>query len=372
MTHLLRLTILAAGVIAIGSCANQQQSRNRVDPDVARARIAALIPAKTASRDAWAADIFTAFESLKIEPSKENACAVIAVIQQESTFRVDPTVPGLPGIARREINARADRLGIPDALVSAALRMRSPDGRTYEERLAAANTEKALSEIFEDFIGSVPLGTKLFADWNPVRTGGPMQVSVAYAERHSKEKRYPYPVPESIRREVFTRRGGLYFGIAHLLDYPAPYRVMVYRFADFNAGHYASRNAAFQNAVNAAGRKKLALDGDLLIHDGGTSNTEQAVRELGPRLELSDAQIHRDLEKGGQEGFESTRTWKRVFELADQARPKPVPRAMAPRIRLESAKITRKLTTDWFANRVNGRYDQCLTRGASPRKVRNP
>jgi len=35
-----------------------------------------------------------------------------------------------------------------------------------------------------------------------------------------------------------------------------------------------------------------------------------------------------------------------------------------PQIGLHSPKITRKLTTDWFANRVEGRYQTCLRRMA--------
>src|SRR5262249_59461507 len=116
---------------------------------------------------------------------------------------------------------------------------------------------------------------------------------------HTKEKRYPYPMPGSVRDEVFTRRGGLYFGIAHLLDYPAPYDDMLYRFADYNAGHFASRNAAFQNAVSIASGTPLTLDGDLLIEGSSAtepSNTELAVRKLRGRLELSDREIRSDLE----------------------------------------------------------------------------
>ena len=36
--------------------------------------------------------------------------------------------------------------------------------------------------------------------------------------------------------------------------------------------------------------------------------------------------------------------------------------AMLPRIRLHSPKITRKLTTEWFAKRVNQRYQRCMRR----------
>src|SRR5689334_4698128 len=198
-------------------------------------------------------------------------------------------------------------------------------------------------------IDRVPLGRTFFAEQNPVRTGGPMQVSVAFAIAHAKTKRYPYQVVESVRDEVFTRRGGMYFGIAHLLDYPVSYSDMRYRFADFNAGHYASRNAAFQNAVSKLARKPLALDGDLIIYGSpDASRTELAVRSIAARLDMNERDIRSDLQLSREQQFEDTRLYKRVFELLGSA-----PRAMIPNINLKSPKIKRKLTTEWFATRVN-------------------
>ena len=355
-------SLALAAAIAVVSCTSAPRGP-AIDPDVARAGIERHLPPKLENRDAWAADIFAAFEALGIPPSDQNSCAVVAIAQQESTLRVNPAVPGLPAIARKEIETRASGHHIPLILVNGALSLGSPNGKSYNERLDAAKTEKDLSDLYEDFIGMVPLGKRLFGELNPVKTAGPMQVGVAYAEQHVKEKRYPYPMAGSVRDEVFTRRGGLYFGIAHLLDYPAPYDDMLFRFADYNAGHFASRNAAFQNAVSVASGTALALDGDLLIEGGSASeasNTELAVRKLRGRLDLSDGEIRSDLEVGEREGFEKTKVYTRVFALADKKRAQPLPRAMLPQIRLQSPKITRKLTTEWFARRVNERYQRCL------------
>lgn len=40
-------------------------------------------------------------------------------------------------------------------------------------------------------------------------------------------------------------------------------------------------------------------------------------------------------------------------------------RQAMPQIDLKSPKITRKLTTEWFARRVEGRYRSCLSRAES-------
>jgi hypothetical protein len=354
--------------VALASCATPQRPRapQRPASDV-RAQLTQLLPKTLADREGWAADIQSAFETLDVPPSTENLCAVLAVTEQESTFSANPAVPGLGRIARGEIDRRAARHKIPKFLVSAALKLRSPNGKTYGERIAAVRTEKELSDLFEDFIGKVPLGQRLFGDANPVRTGGPMQVSIAFAEQQARERAYPYDGDGSIRHAVFTRRGGLYFGTAHLLDYPSSYDRHLYRYADFNAGWYASRNAAFQAAVTAASGVPLALDGDLVLHANRGSDetigaTERAVRSLGRKLDMSDAAIRRALEQGDRFDFERSELYDRVFALAERAQGRPLARAVVPRITLDSPKITRKLTTEWFATRVQERYRKCIAK----------
>ncbi|MCW7536870.1 DUF1615 domain-containing protein [Aquabacterium sp. A7-Y] len=338
-----------------------------VRPADARALIVSLLPPGIPDRAGWATDLHAALTTLELVPSSDNICAVLAVTEQESTFQVDPPVPRLAEITWQEIDRRAERIGVPALVVRTALRLASPDGRSYAARIDAARTEKELSRIFEDFIGMVPLGRRLFGDYNPVRTGGPMQVSIAYAEHHAAARPYPYPVDDGLRNEVFTRRGGLYFGTAHLLDYPVDYDRMLYRFADFNAGHYASRNAAFQHALSIATGIPLVLDGDLVRHgdegsDRRPGSTESAALSLGPRLDLGAAAIRRALEQGQGPGFERTALYREVFALAERAEGRALPRAVLPRIALQSPKITRKLTTEWFASRVEARYRRCLAR----------
>jgi hypothetical protein len=330
--------------------------RQAIKPITGSALVVHLLPAGIDDKSGWAEDIQAAMTRLGIEQSAVNICAVVAITEQESGFRADPPIPGLAYIAGRELERRRELARIPPFVLEVALALPSSDGRSYRERLKLASTERQLSEVFDDFARRMPLAKSFFAEQNPVRTGGPMQVSIQFAQAHAAAHPYPYSRSASIRDELFTRRGGLYFGIAHLLHYPAPYDDPLYRFADYNAGRFASRNAAFQQALSEASGVALALDGDLL------SLTEQAALRLAGRLKLTAAGIRRDLALGASAQFEHTPLYAAVFALADRAHGKPVPRAVVPEIALSTAKTTRKLTTDGFAKRTAARYLACLGR----------
>ena len=340
-----------------------------------QARVLELLPPTVVrDRKGWAADIAVAFPALRLAPTDENYCAAIAVIEQESGFQADPVVPGLARMAQREIENRRQRYGIPKLALDAALARTSPNGKTYKRRLDTLRTEREMSALYEDMIAELPGGSLLLSGYNPVRTGGPMQVSIAFAEAHASRTPYRGPAASNLRKAVFTRHGGVHFGIAHLLDYPVAYRDPIYRFVDFNAGHYASRNAAFQQAVARLAKKPLVLDGDLLRYENGrpsanASATQNAVLALARRLKLDTAEINAGLRREKTEAFVRTAVYQRVFALADRSFGGRVPREAMPRIDLKSPKIQRKLTTEWFAKRVKMRYGHCMTRAANTKQA---
>lgn len=323
-----------------------------------------LLPASVRDKAGWSQEIVGAFTGLHLPYRADLLCAAMAVIEQESTWQADPVVPGLGEIVWKKIAEKAGGV-IPVAALKVAFLKPSATGESYTSRIDRLRTEKEMNALFEDMVADarrlgLPVNMK-----NPIRTGGPMQVSVEFAEEHVRAKGYPYPRKGSWRDEVFSRRGGLYFGIANLLDFPADYPDMRYRFADFNAGRYSSRNAAFQAAVSRLSGMKLSLDGDLLIYRDGapsssTSSTQLALERLEGRLGMSRAEVSRDLRLEKTPAFSQSALYQKVFALAGGH----AARAVMPQIQLVSPKITRKLTTEWFADRVDGRYKACLAREA--------
>ena len=115
---------------------------------------------------------------------------------------------------------------------------------SYGERLDGVKTEMQLSDLFEDFIGRVPLGRTFFADRNPVRTAGPMQVSIAFAESLASGSRIRIRCPDPCAARYSRAAAACTSASRTCSIISAPYDRYLYRFADFNAGRYASRNAA--------------------------------------------------------------------------------------------------------------------------------
>jgi Protein of unknown function (DUF1615) len=328
--------------------------------------IQSRLPQNVRDAEGWSRDIMTAFMALNIPATDENLCAAIAVIAQESSFQAEPVVAGLPRIVEAELEKRRDQFHIPNAVLDAALSIKSPNGKTYRERIRTLRTENDLNRLYDDMISELPLGKTLLGNRNPIKTGGPMQVSVAFASEQMKAAPYPYPDPRSLRDEVFSRRGGLYFGIAYLLGYPAHYDHMLYRFGDYNAGHFASRNAGLQKTIAQLTDQPLATDGDLLRYDGGKpsrtpSETLNALVSIKDLLGLSEAGIQEDLLKEKTVDLERTLTWQRLDALA-KIKGKSLPKAQLPEIRLLSPKITSGLTTAGFARKVDARYGECMGR----------
>src|ERR1035438_10872990 len=98
---------MGIAALAAGCVGARPSSPVPVSPSQPRAVIERAIPQSVPDRAGWAADMYAGFAALAIPPTHENVCAVVAVIEQESSFRVDPGVPNMDAIAWREIDTRA-------------------------------------------------------------------------------------------------------------------------------------------------------------------------------------------------------------------------------------------------------------------------
>ena len=333
-----------------------------------------VLPPQIPDRRGWAEDIAVSFAALGIPAQAHKVCALAAVIEQESTWQADPPVANLGRVAQQELEKKRERLGIPKLVFDLALDKQSRTGQSYRQRLQRLRTEQELSNLFEDMASEIPFGKRLFEGQNPVRTGGSTQVSISFAAEQMRQRAYPWQPAGSAREEVFKRRGGVYFGAAMLLDYPVSYNRMIYRFADYNAGRYSSRNAAVQTLLGQLTGRGLVPDGDLLRYSGEVaqppaSHPSEAWRALEALqfLGLGSKLVAQDLMLEKQHEFEQTATYLKLYELAQRKGLSPE-RERLPDIQLNSPKITRKLTTAWFAERCEVRYRACLAResGSTP------
>ena len=86
------------------------------------------------------------------------------------------------------------------------------------------------------------------------------------------------------------------------------------------------------------------------------------MRTLASKIDMDERTIRQSLSRAGRLDFDDSDLVERVYALAEVRAGKPLPRALVPGIKLQSPKITRNLTTAWFATRVDGRYQRCMQR----------
>lgn len=334
----------------------------------------------------WATDILWSLEFSGIPHTPENACALIATVDQESNFKANPPVEGL---GRRSLAALHARLQGSDfkSLVLRSLFAVDPSiKKNLVSRLRRARTERDIDIAYRKLIGEIltvetiiqldseyGLGAAEYLEsQNEITTIGSMQVSVVSALEH--ERRYlarPLYLEDiyRVRDYLYTRRGGLLAGTRQLLGYNSGYTQKLHRFADYNAGRYSSRNAAFQWVVSQLDGSSLVLDGDLLAYRGqvvstAKSQTELAIMRIDRKLELrlGERRIRRDLSLEKSFDFTGTETFEKISESYQAGYGHVPPFARVPQIDLESVKLDRPLTTEWFARRVEGRYRRCMRR----------
>lgn len=381
------ISILTA-CISLAACGDNAWWSSDKDPEMEADQIRKVIPTRVNDRESWSQDIFDIMQELSIPKTKQNVCSIVAVVDQESNFVADPTVPGLGAKAVEEINSRlkekfeaklGEKIGgtVAGYFEDVLKNQPSPENN-YMSQMRKVQTERELDLLYREIFdymaqhyhvsaltGAAKLvGQDIGEKLNPITTLGSMQVHINYAKEH---KRKAGGIAE-LRNDLYTQYGGLYYGIHRLMEYPADYDEAIYRFADYNSGMYSSRNAAFQKMLGALTEAEISLDGDLLLYnkDGDVRSTQsQTEKELiavfaQNNVLVTPRQIRADLKKEKEKKFEDTQTYLAVQKLYQKKTNKEPMYAVMPQVVISGPKLSRDYNTNWFASRVNGRYEQCM------------
>lgn len=357
-------------------------------PQIGAEQITKLIPSRVQKREAWSKDVEAVMMELNIPRTVINVCTVIAVVDQESNFHADPVVYGLGEKAVKEVNERLEekfeaKLGeniggtVAGYFQNVLKNQPSPDNN-FLSQMRKVRTEQELDKLYREIFDHMAktyhvsavtgaaklIGQDIAEKMNPITTLGSMQVHISYAKEHKRQM----GGIEALRDDLYTQYGGLYYGIHRLMKYEADYDKPLYRFADYNSGMYSSRNAAFQDMLNTLYEGDLDLDGDLLLYNKNgqariaNSQSERALLQVFNQynIVITQRQIRTDLKKEKTKKFEETQTYLAVKKLYQEQTHKQAPYAIMPKVVISGPKLSRDYNTNWFATRVNGRYDTCM------------
>ena len=381
------IALLLAGLTACHEAPPPAPPPARPPPPLDPSQVRAAFPDGVGDPSGWAKDLLAAFSDTGLVPDAIRVCGVVAVLQQESGFQADPPVPNLGAMVRTRLKEEAERLGpLGPSAMERLLAERAPgDRRTFDERIRRLRTERELDLLFREMleaerrehpamVATANLLDTLFRgrrleDLNPVTTAGSMQVSVRWAIEHARSRGWP-DAEETVRDALYTRAGGLRYGVPRLWGYPLTDPDVLYRFADYNAGQYASRNAAVQRALAQLTGTRLAADGDLLVYGpdgrptGEDSETLGAFRVFRERFVpgFPEGRLRGDLEKGKEQAFEETPSYVALRRVYREQLGSPMATAAVPELELKSPKLRRGYSTAAYARNVLRHHRACLQR----------
>ena len=382
--------VITALSLTLTACGDTAWWNKDNEPTLNTEQIQTLIPTRVSQRDGWAKDIYDISKQFGIPQTKDNICSIIAVVDQESNFVADPQVAGLGVKAVQEVEDRLEEKfteklgetigGTVAGYFQDVLKNQPTPDNNYLSQMRKVKTERQLDELYREIFdymskhyhvsaltGAAKLvGQDIGEKMNPITTLGSMQVHISYAKEHKRKGGNV----AALRSDLYSQYGGLYYGIHRLMMYPADYDRAIYRFADYNSGMYSSRNAAFQKMLNHIAGIDLDLDGDLLLYskDGSEraqkSQSETALINLFAleKVLLTPRQIRSDLKKEKEKKFEETTTYQEISRLYQEKTGKDPMYAVMPEVVISGPKLSRDYNTNWFASRVNGRYETCIQR----------
>ena len=297
-------------------------ARTPIDPDLARAEIRARIPTAVANRDDLRAiDMFAAFEAL--ERAADHA-------QHLRGRRGGPAGIGIPGRSggpgaaghgAREIDERAARHHIPGALVGLALNVRSPDGRSYAERLRAGEDRASAERHVRRLHRRGAARPAAVRGPESVRTGGPMQVGIAFAESHVRTGRIPIPRRMASGAKCSRVAAGSISASPICSTIPSATTRCCIASPISTRGTTRAATPRFQQAVSSFGQDPPRDRRRSLREGSSETEPDGARRACWPRARRAPGSVATSSGRTAHE-FEETRALSRVFELADARGPR--------------------------------------------------
>jgi hypothetical protein len=179
----------------------------------------------------WAKAIMSALQGHRLELSMENICSTIAIIDQESSFHENPSVPKL---GENSLVSFEKTLS-DNYLMRLIFEYRPEILAQLRNDIRSTNTELdldiAMRKAFDGFRSTADIGylisaidsfgdlSSLFEDFHKIKTVGSMQVSVAFARKlHFGSREASVDESYAFRDFLYTIEGGVYYGVAKLQD----------------------------------------------------------------------------------------------------------------------------------------------------------